>query len=100
MSKELHISSLIVHTRPARFEEVSAAIQKRGGEIAISDPCGKFVVVIETDHERKVTSFANELAIMPGVLSANLVFHQVDSFDDAAQEPVVNAGAKLHHWPE
>lgn len=78
-----HVSSLIIHARPERMNEVSAIITERGGEIAASDPCGKMVVVIETDTETAITDFANDLAVMPGVLGANLVFHHVEDPDPA-----------------
>jgi nitrate reductase NapD len=78
MSGCVHISSLIIQVRPERAAEVREAIERQGGEIAASDPCGKLIVVIETPDEAGVSGFADRLAVMDGVLSANLVYHLVD----------------------
>lgn len=83
MNGSLHISSLVIQARPERLAEVREAISARGAEIPASDPDGKLVVVLETDSERKITDFLNEVSVMPGVLSANLVFHHNDEHDTA-----------------
>jgi nitrate reductase NapD len=83
MNGSLHISSLVIQARPERLAEVRGAIAARGAEIPASDPDGKLVVVLETDSERKITDFLNEVSVMPGVLSANLVFHHNDEHDTA-----------------
>lgn len=88
--REAHISSLVVQARPERLEDVSRAICARGGEIPATDPDGKLIVVLETDSEAKITDFLNEVAVMKGVLSANLVFHQID---DPATEAATKAPA-------
>lgn len=78
MSGCVHISSLIVQVRPECAEAVCHAIRQNGGEVAASDPCGKLIAVIETPDEAGVSGFAEKLAVMTGVLSANLVYHIVD----------------------
>jgi len=84
MSGCVHISSLIVQVRPECAAAVRQAIEQHGGEVAASDPCGKLIAVIETPDEAGVSSFADRLAVMPGVLSASLVYHLVD--DPAAPD--------------
>lgn len=74
----VHISSLIVQLRPECEAAVRQAIERLGGEVAASDPCGKLIAVIETPDEAGVSGFAERLAVMEGVLSANLVYHLVD----------------------
>lgn len=78
MSGCVHISSLVIHVRPECAEAVRRAIRDNGGEVAASDPCGKLIAVIETPDETGVSGFADRLAVMDGVLSANLVYHLVD----------------------
>lgn len=78
MSGCVHISSLLIHARPERAADVCRAIRRHGGEVAASDPCGKLIAVIETPDEAGVSGFAERLALMDGVLSANLVYHLVD----------------------
>ena len=90
MSGCVHISSLIVQVRPACAAAVRQAIEQHGGEIAASDPCGKLIVVIETTDEAGVSGFADRLAVMDGVLSANLVYHLVDDPEapaDSSENP-------------
>jgi nitrate reductase NapD len=86
MSAKLHISSLVVQTRPERFAEVHARLLDMGAEIPASDPCGKLVVVLETDSEAAVSRFLDEIASADGVLSANLVYHLVDA-EEAGSGP-------------
>ena len=74
----VHISSLIVQVRPEHVVAVHREIEQHGGEVVASEPCGKMIAVIETPDEAGVSSFANKLAVMDGVLSANLVYHLVD----------------------
>lgn len=79
MTAEVHISSLVVQAKPDRLDEIADAILSRGAEIPARDPNGKLVVVLETESEATISDFLNEVAVMSGVLSANLVFHQVDN---------------------
>ena len=97
MTADVHISSLVVQARPDRLDEVSNAIVMRGGEIPASDPDGKLVVVLETESEQTISDFLNEVAVMPGVLSANLVFHHIDEQDPAASAvpPAQSPGEKI-----
>lgn len=87
MTDIMHISSLIVMALPERLAEIVNEIEKRGGEVAASDPSGKLVVVLETSDESDVTAFANELSLMSGTLSANLVFHHIDEETPQATNP-------------
>lgn len=84
MNDGTHISSLIVHARPDRLDAVRQSILALGGEVPGMDAGGKLVIVIETDTEAGVTEFANGVALLDGVLSANLVFHMIDTDDDPA----------------
>lgn len=86
MTGEVHISSIVVHVLPERMEAVRASILERGGEIPVEDPNGKIVAVIETGDETGVSSFAEEITFLDGVLSANLVYHMIDEPDAQAGE--------------
>lgn len=93
MSGAVHISSLVVQVRPERAEAVRQIILDRGGDVPAADPCGKLVALIETDSEDAVTRFANDLSLLDGVLSANLVFHAIDAPDrDSAPQSSGDAG--------
>ena len=81
---EVHVASLVVYVEPSRVGEIVDAIARQpGAEVHADDGRGKLVVVLETDSERKITDFLNEVSVMPGVLSANLVFHHNDEHDTA-----------------
>lgn len=79
MTEDMHISSLVVHVRPDSMDTIQEYIEGQGGEIPAIDPVGKMVIVLETPTDSAVTDFANHIALMDGVLSANLVFHHFDS---------------------
>jgi nitrate reductase NapAB chaperone NapD len=83
MSGGLHISSLVVQTKPENFGEVRGRLLEMGAEIPASDPCGKLVVVIETKSEAEINGFLNEVAVSKGVLSASLVYHLVEGEETA-----------------
>ena len=87
MTTTVHISSLIIQTLPERLEEIRADIQGRGAEIPMEDARGKLIAVIETEDEAAISSFANSVATMDGVLSANLVYHLIDDMDPGEPGP-------------
>ena len=81
----VHMSSLIVHAQPDRLDAVCRAVAENGGEVAACDARGKIVAVVETPDEAAITSFAEKLATMTGVFSANLAFHLVDDLEPLEQ---------------
>lgn len=78
---ETHITSLLVHVRPERMDEVRMRILAAGAEIPIEDPAGKIVAVFETENENLITRFADCIAVAEGVIAANMVFHLIDDVD-------------------
>ena len=79
---ELHISSLLVHARPAALERVRAAIDAlEGAQVHGASPEGKIVVTLEGASEGFVTDRLAAIRDLPGVLSAVLVFHQVEPLE-------------------
>lgn len=74
------IASVLVQARPERIGEVEQAIVALAGcEIHGRDPRGKLVVVIEAPDAGAVGATLNAIALLPDVLSANLVFHAIDA---------------------
>ncbi|MEQ8664936.1 MAG: chaperone NapD [Rhodospirillales bacterium] len=88
---ETHVSSLVVHVRPDRMDEVRAAILGAGAEIPVESPTGKIVAVLESAHESDITRFADAIAVREGVIAANLVFHLIDDFG-SDDEPLHDSG--------
>ena len=74
------IASVLVQARPEWLAQVEAAIAALAGcEIRARDPKGKLVVVIEATSAGAVGTTLNEIALLPNVFSAALVFHATDA---------------------
>lgn len=79
MADELHVSSLVVHGRPERLETIRLALARlEGVEIHAAAPSGKLVVTLETTSEQQIVAQLATITLLDGVLSATLVFHQVE----------------------
>jgi nitrate reductase NapD len=73
------IASILVQARPDKLAEVEAKIlAKRGCEIGARDARGKLVVVIDLPDAGELGTTLNEIAQLPYVYSASLVFHAID----------------------
>jgi periplasmic nitrate reductase NapD len=81
---EVHISSLIVQAMPDTMPAVTASVSAMPGlEIhAVSE--GKMVVVLETADEGEIVARLSEINLLDGVMSVNLVYHQVDQAEESA----------------
>jgi len=74
------IASILVQARAERLDGVEAAILALPGcEIHARDPKGKLVVVIDVADAGAIGSTLNEIASLPHVYSAALVFHAIDA---------------------
>jgi nitrate reductase NapD len=72
------IASILVQVRPEKLADVEVAILAlRGCEIHARDPKGKLVVVIDVPDANAIGSTLNEIALLPHVYSASLVFHAI-----------------------
>lgn len=82
---DAEIASVLVQARPERLTQVEAAITALAGcEVHARDPKGKLVLVIETSSAGAVGSTLNQIALLPDVFSAALVFHAIDA--DASEK--------------
>jgi len=74
------IASILVQARPERLSSVEAAILTLDGcEIYGRDPKGKLVVVVDAPDAGSLGTTLNQLALLPEVYSASLVFHAVEA---------------------
>jgi len=74
------IASILVQARPERLASVEAAILTLDGcEIYGRDPKGKLVVVVDAPDAGSLGTTLNQLALLPEVYSASLVFHAVEA---------------------
>jgi nitrate reductase NapD len=80
MPPELHITSWLVHARPESLAPVRLALASLDGvEVHGVGPAGKVVVTLETASEGGIVERLVAMRDLPGVLSAVLVYHQVET---------------------
>jgi nitrate reductase NapD len=73
------IASILVQARPERLDEVAGAIEALPGtQIYSRDARGKLVVVVEASGTDRIGATLNTISLLPGVLTAALVFHGTD----------------------
>jgi len=83
MDTEFHISSFIVQAKPEHFEQlVNTLATLSGVEVHQTSPEGKIVITLECNNTREITDTTTAIGQLEGVLSCNMVFHQIE------QEPV------------
>ena len=79
VTESVHISSLLVSAHPKVVERVASGIEAIGiAEVAHTDPLGKIIVTLETADESAIVQALTDIQLIEGVVSAALVFHQVD----------------------
>ncbi len=75
----VHIASFIVHCRPAYLPQLLATIpQLPLTEVTHRSDNGKLVVVAERGSARDITRLTETLTDLDGVLSVNMVYHQIE----------------------
>lgn len=89
----MSISSLVIHTRPARTEAVARSIgDLDGAEIHATTDDGRLVVTLDEPDNAKATEAFIRIQDMDGVLSVSLVYNyfeqptdEKESIDDHMQ---------------
>ena len=85
--QEVHISSLVVHTRPEFLAGVKEQIEKLpGAEIHAESDKGKLVVVVETQNQGYITDVIEKINNFEHVLNTALVYHQIEQLDSSGNE--------------
>ena len=79
MPDEVHISSLLVHSRPERARAVADSLRGMVGvRVHGGTEAGKLVVTLETASEGEIVERLNGIQTLDGVLAATLVFHHFE----------------------
>jgi nitrate reductase NapD len=79
MPDEIHISSLVVHSRPERAPAIADRLRGMDGVgVHGGVGAGKLVVTLETESEDEVVERLHGIQALEGVLAATLVFHHVE----------------------
>ncbi|MBM7072870.1 chaperone NapD [Shewanella sp. 202IG2-18] len=82
MSKELHVTSLVVQVLPEKMSAVRQAIMAmENAELSVNDEV-KLVVVIEGTSKRGLMDDVDAVGNLPGVLSSSMVYHQCEELDE------------------
>lgn len=74
----INLVSMVMMTRPERltgFKELIASVD--GAEIHVASAEGKLVVTVEADDQRSLLQRIEVLQNLDGLVSSNLVYHQV-----------------------
>lgn len=78
-SDQIHISSLVVHCMPGLFDQALSQVKSMENvEVHAPNPIGKFVALLETEHERDILSMISRIEEIDGVLNATMVYHEID----------------------
>lgn len=85
--QEVHISSMVVHTRPEYLASVKKHIENLpGAEIHGESDSGKLVVVLESQNQGYITDVIEEINDLEQVLGTALVYHQIEQLDSLGQD--------------
>ena len=88
MAEEFHVASLLVYVRPAEADRVAAAVQQLNGtEVHATSPEGKMIVTVESGDEQAINDCLTAIQTHPGVVSAALIYHEVEQGPAAACPP-------------
>lgn len=87
MSQEYHVTSLVVHAAPKVLQQVEANIRALvGTDIHAITPEGKLVVTLEGSSQRAILDNIEAINALSGVLSASLIYHQVEPLAQESEE--------------
>ena len=89
MSESVHIASLLVQAISTNKPDIEKTILSLdGAEIAHSDEEGRLIVTLETQSEADIVQALTDIQLLTGVVSASLVYHQLDEpVQDASTGP-------------
>ncbi|ALJ38165.1 nitrate reductase [Azospirillum brasilense] len=90
-SAEWHIASILVHLRPERSPNVRAAVASLGDVEVHAEERGRMVVTVEGPHEGRIADRMTAIHLMPGVMSAVMVFHHAEPMAARTAEEVDTA---------
>jgi nitrate reductase NapD len=81
-TEELHISSLIVHIRPDKLQQIEKSINLlAGAELITMSPIGKAVVVLEAPNQRIIMEVIDKINTLDGVINTGLVYHEFEKIE-------------------
>ena len=81
----IHISSAVVSALPKHCERVARLLSEMPGVEVHHRSASKIVIVLEGPDSGVLGGRLAEIASLSGVLSANMVFEQVERIDDLGE---------------
>jgi periplasmic nitrate reductase NapD len=93
-AENVHISSAVVRTRPEDAAAVSAQIDAYPDCEVYHQQDGKLVVVLEGPSSGAVGSRLAEIALLDGVLSASLVYEQIEAAESLLEPHPDHSGER------
>ncbi|WP_372871615.1 chaperone NapD [Shewanella sp.] len=87
MTKEYHVTSLVVHAAPSMANAIHDAIAALpGAEVHATSPEGKLVVTLEGSTQRAILDNVETINALNGVLSSSLIYHQSEQEQQVSEE--------------
>jgi len=83
----VHISSAVVSVLPAHRDRMVRLLSEMDGVEVHHQAPSKIVIVMEAPDSGMIGSRLAEIASMDGVLSANMVFEQIERLEDVGEKP-------------
>lgn len=80
-----HISSAVILVQPAKAEWVAAFLARMPGVDVHGREGGKIVITIEGPTTGMLGDSLTQIALLDGVLAANMVFEHVEKPEDVEQ---------------
>lgn len=86
---DVHIASVIVQARPGRATALIDYLEQWPSlDMHAGSPTGKQIITMEGSHYKALLDHIDTITNLPGVLSCNLVYHEVMSAQEADQEMI------------
>jgi nitrate reductase NapD len=93
MNDEFHISSFIVQAKPEQLTSLQQQLKAIAGvDVHQTSPAGKIIITLECNNTHDITQATTAIGKLPGVLSCNMVFHQIenDPHNNASNQPLTH----------
>ena len=78
-NQSFHISSFVVRCLPEKLQLIMDTVASFPGvEVHGSDPCGKFVALLDVETENALVETITSIELIKGVVNTSMVYHHVE----------------------
>ena len=79
----MNISGVLLHAQPGHVDRVCEGLRAvHGAEVHATTPDGRIVATLETPDDAAMAQALSALNLMPGVMSASLVYAHCEEFPE------------------